>query len=415
VPLGPGQPASFLHALGEREGFERLVVFAALLMDFFPLFTRPGVRLLSGFFGPVERALRAAGHDVEFVPSDFRGFSRLARRIGPRVMATAAAPPGADGSVSLSLHAGATIDELRCCGRDPNRILIVEVNAKLPRTYGLPPEYPHAIRAEEIDVLVESEADLLTIPDPPAGPVDRAIADHVRFYVRSGCTLQTGIGAIPSEVAEFLASSDGGDYGIHSEMFTTGLMKLHQAGKVTNRKGVFDGFSVATFAAGTQELYRWLHERQDVRFLPVEVVNDPAVIARNRRMISINGALAVDLQGQLVADTIGSRQYSGIGGHEDFVAGGGLSEAGASLVCLPSTVSLEGQLSSRIVATLAPYSLVTTPRHHVEVVITEYGRAELFGKTVAERARELIQVAHPRFRDRLRDQALAQGLISSGP
>jgi acyl-CoA hydrolase len=198
-------------------------------------------------------------------------------------------------------------------------------------------------------------------------------------------------------------------------MFTTGLMKLHQAGKVTNRKGVFDGFSVATFAAGTQELYRWLHERQDVRFLPVEVVNDPAVIARNRRMISINGALAVDLQGQLVADTIGSRQYSGIGGHEDFVAGGGLSEAGASLVCLPSTVSLEGQLSSRIVATLAPYSLVTTPRHHVEVVITEYGRAELFGKTVAERARELIQVAHPRFRDRLRDQALAQGLISSGP
>jgi len=401
VPLGPGQPGSLLHALGERTGWKDLRVFTALLTDFFPLFTRPGVRLLSGFYGPVERALAAAGHDIAFVPGDFRRFARIGRKLDPRVVATAATPPDAAGRLSLSLHAGATTEEILRCGRDPNRLLIVEANPALPRTLGLPPEHPHAIQLEDVDVLVEGDRAPIALEDGSPSEVEHAIADHASEYIEDGATLQTGIGAVPGEIAALLAQRPGGDYGIHSEMFTTGLMKLHLAGKISNRKGVFDGISVTTFALGSRELYDWLEGNELVRFLPVAVVNDPSIIARNRKMVSINGALAVDLFGQIAADTIDGRQYSGIGGHEDFVSGAGLAEGDRSLVCLPSTATLDGKLVSRIVPALPAGTLVTTPRHQVDVVITEHGAAELTGLTEAERVRALASVAHPEFRDAL--------------
>jgi acyl-CoA hydrolase len=401
VPLGPGQPAAFLHALGERESFDELTVFSALLIDLFRVFTRPGVRLLSGFFGPVERGLLEAGFDVEFIPADFRRFAEVGQRIRPRVMATAAAPPDADGQMSLALHAGATTQALIECGRDPERVLIVEVNPALPRTCGLPPDYPHAIPVAVADIVVESQRPVFEIHDAESSPIERAIAEHALHFVTDGCTIQTGIGGIPNELADLLAEGPGGDYGIHSEMFTTGLMRLHQAGKVTNRKGVFDGHSIATFAAGTRALYDWLDGNEDVRFLPVGRVNDPCVIAANRKMLSINGALALDLQGQVAADTLGVRQYSGIGGHHDFSAAASRAPGGRSLVCLPSTALVGGERTSRIVATFEAGSLVTTPRHDVDAVVTEHGIAELSGRTVRERARALIEVAHPDFRDSL--------------
>lgn len=415
VPLGPGQPAAFLHALGQREAFDALTVFGALFIDLFPLFTRPGVRLLSGFFGPVERSLVEAGFNVEFVPADFRRFAQVAGRIRPRVMATAAAPPDANGQMSLALHAGATTQALLECGHDPERVLIVEVNPGLPRTRGLPPDYPHAIPLEIADVVVESDLQVFEIPESRASAVEHAIAEHAAQFLDDGCTLQTGIGGIPSELAEILAHGPGGDYGIHSEMFTTGLMRLHQAGKVTNRKGVFDGYSVATFAAGTRDLYGWLDENDAVRFLPVDRVNDPGVIAANRKMVSINGALAVDLQGQIAADALGSRQYSGVGGHHDFTAAASRAPGGRSLVCLPSTATVAGERVSRIVATLATGTLVTTPRHDVDVVITEHGVAELAGRTVGERAESLIAVAHPDFRDSIRESWRTEALCGRGP
>jgi acyl-CoA hydrolase len=408
VPLGPGQPVAFLHALGARDDFRDLRVFAALLIDAFALFTRPGVHLRSGFFGPVERALAAAGHDVEFVPADFRGFERLARQLAPRVMATCATPPDERGLLSLSLHAGATVEELVRCGRDPERLLVVEANPKLPRTRGLPPEHPHALHVDDVDVLVESDREPPTLADEVPGPVEREIARHLGRFVPEGATLQTGIGGIPNALVGMLAEGPGGDYGIHTEMFTTGLMRLHRAGKVSNRKGVHDGFSVATFALGTRELYAWLDGCEQVRFLPVRCVNEPALIARNRHMVSLNGALSVDLLGQVAADAWPGRQYSGIGGHEDFVAGASAGEGGRSLVCLPSTARREGARVSRIVPRLSPGTPVTTPRHRVDVVVTEFGAAELSGRSVRERARALANVAHPDFRDELAE--LAAGL-----
>jgi len=404
VPLGPGQPPATLHALGERDDFDQLTVFGALLVDAFGLFAKPGVQLLSGFFGPVERALRDAGHRVRFVPADFRRFALIAHRLAPRVMATAATPPDADGWCSLSLHAGATVDELRRCGRDPQRVLIVEANARLPRTRGLPPRYPHALHVDEIDLLVEVDREVVALPEPFASATDQAIARHACAFVRDGCTLQTGIGGVPNAIAAQLAQGSGGDYGVHTEMFTDGLMRLQRAGKVSNRsKGSFDGFSIATFAMGTRELYDWLDGEgcDSVRFLPVELVNDPAEIARNNALISINGALSIDLQGQLVADEIAGRPHSGIGGHEDFVTGAAFSPGGRSLICLPSTARAGGRTISRIVRAFEPGTAVTTPRHQVDVIVTEYGAAELAGLTTAERSEALRAIAHPDFRNEL--------------
>ena len=405
IPLGPGQPTGLLRALGRRTDWVDLGIFGALLVELFPLFAHKGVRLRSGFFGPAERALRAAGHNIEFVPADFRRFGEIAERFNPRVFATAAAPPDQNGRLSLSLHAGATIPEIMNASRDPSRLLIVETSPAYPRTLGLPTEHPHSISLDDVDVWVESDASPIELPDAPTGEIEQAIASHIEPFIESGATLQTGIGGVPNAVVELLAQGQGGDYGVHSEMFTTGLMRLHEAGKISNRKGIFDGMSITTFAMGSRALYDWLDGGEAVRFLPVDVVNDPAVISQNRKMISINGALSVDLFGQIVADSIVGVQHSGIGGHEDFLAGAGRIIAGRSLICLPSMAQVGQMNRSRIVAQLDAGSLVTSPRHQIDVVVSEYGAAELAGRTVGERARALAEIAHPDVREELRAAA----------
>lgn len=401
VPLGPGVPGGFMHALAERDDFTRLEIFGALLPDLYAILTKPGVHYRSGFFGPAERFLRDAGASIDFVPADFRRFAPILEWLNPRVIAFAGAPP-VDGWVSLSLHAGASVDEIHRAAQDPHRIVIAEVSEKFPRTFGVLPDYGHRIHVDDIDALVYTDREPLNLADAPSTEVETAIAELALQFIRSGSTLQTGIGGIPNQIALALANSEISDLGIHSEMFTTGLMRLHQAGKVSNRKGSeFDGFSPTTFAAGIPELYTWLHENEDVRFLPVKIVNSPEIISRNRDMVTINGALSVDLSGQIVADTINGKQFSGVGGHEDFVAGPGLTLGGRSLICLPSTSVVNGELTSRILTQFPGGSVVSTPRHQVDVVITEHGVAELEGRTIRERSRALAMIGHPQFRDEL--------------
>jgi len=318
-------------------------------------------------------------------------------------MATVTAAPDADGWCSLALHAGGTVDELRRAGADPDRLLIVEASDAFPRTYGLG-EHRHALHVDEIDILVRSSEAPLALPggEAPPSDVDRAIAENAVAYMPSGVTLQTGIGSIPNQIATLLAEGEGGDFGLHSEMFTDGCMRLHRAGKIANaHKGQFHGVSVTTFAFGSAELYEWLDDNREVAFLPVEVVNAPHVIADNERMVTINGALAIDIHGQVVADTIDGGQFSGIGGAEDFVAGAGLELSDRSLICLPSTYTKDGELRSRIVPWFGPGAVITTPRHHVDVIVTEHGTAELEGLTVRERGEALAAIADPRFRDGL--------------
>jgi acyl-CoA hydrolase len=405
IPLGPGQPPAFMAALGERDDWRNLRIYGALLLAWSEAFKHPGVHYLSGFFGPVERALRDQGANISFAPADFRRFEPLLEQQAPRVMATVAAPPDEHGWCSLSLHAGGTIRELTRAGADPERVLVVEVSPRFPRTSGLGPEHRHAIHADAIDLLVGSEAEPFALPEPEPAETDEAIAAHARRFIPDGATLQTGIGTIPSAIVGRLAGGDGGDYGVHSEMFTNGLMQLHEAGKVTNRKGQFDGVSVATFAGGSAELYGWLDGNDQVAFLPVEVVNSPDLIGRNRSMVTINGAMATDIHGQVIADTIAGAQYSGIGGHEDFVAGPALALEDRSLLCLPSTVDVGGELRSRIVPAFEAGAVITTPRHQVDVIITEHGAAELQGLTVNQRGEALAAIAHPDFRDELLEAA----------
>jgi acyl-CoA hydrolase len=407
--LGPANPDAFLTALGHRHDWVDLTVGGALLLGYYTVLAHPNVSYRCGFFGPAERMLLADGANIELVPGGFRQFAPILRRYDPRVMTVLAAPPH-DGTVNLSLHIGATYDELLLAGRDPGRLLVVEVNPHLPRTRSLHPDYTNTIPLDIVDVLIEASGAPFTLPQPEPDEIDEAIAEQARSYVTDGATLQIGIGTVPNMVATKLAEGPGGGYGVHSEMFTDGLMRLHQAGKVTNdAKRLFNGVSITTFALGSAELYTWLDGNEEVAFVPVQVVNDPTVIAQNHAFVSINGALSVDLYGQVVADNIDGRQISGVGGHEDFVAGAEMRLDDHSLICLRSTAVSNGVTRSRIVPTLPEGSIVSTPRHHTGVVITEWGSADLSGRTVRERAAALSDIAHPDFRDGLRAVAATLG------
>ena len=326
LPLGPGQPVDLIHALGERNDWERLDVICSMLVDFYALFDHPGVHALSMFYGPAERIYSAMGRNIEFIPADFRRFALVFEQRAPRVMATSATLPDDEGWMSLSVHAGATVDELHRAAADPHRLLVVEASASFPRTRGVSDQITHRIHVDDVDMWFEGSRPPVVLADPEIGDTEREIARFAADFVRNGSTLQTGFGSIPSTIAGLLVDSDLHDLGVHSEMFTNGLMKLHQQGRITNsRKGLFDGFSVSTFAAGTPDLYEWLDDNDDVRFAPVSVVNSPEVIAAHHDMVTINGAIAVDLFGQITADTIAGNQFSGIGGHDDFVASSGLA------------------------------------------------------------------------------------------
>ncbi|NNN21141.1 MAG: 4-hydroxybutyrate CoA-transferase [Acidimicrobiales bacterium] len=399
--LGPGIPDAFMNASGERDDYEELIFGGALLLGYYSVLTKSSVSYRSGFFGPAERLLLSQGHKVELVPGGFRQFGPILRRLSPRVMIATGVADFDREEVNLSLHLGATYEELLRAGRDPNRLLIVEHNPNLPRTSTLE-GFSNVISFEDIDLLVEGNSLPFPLPDVPPSDEDIEIAKIAASYVVNGATLQTGIGSIPTQVAELLATREGGNYGIHSEMFTTGLMKLHKAGKVTNEnKGIFNGTSVTTFALGTPELYEWIDGNQNVSFLPVDVVNDPSLVAKNHALISINGALSVDLFGQVVADSIDGKQISGVGGHEDFVAAAELHPDAKSLICMRSSALVGGEIRSRITAKLPEGAIVSTPRHHIGVVVTEYGSCDLIGLTVKERALALAGIAHPNFRDEL--------------
>lgn len=401
APIATGQPAMFLNALAERSDYTNLTIFTGLLIEPYPVLQQPGVRMISGFYGPIERMLKSQGANVAYLPADFLGWERYALRACPRVVVTALAPMDNHGYLNFSLHAGASFNAFVQAARDPSRLAIGEVNHSLPHVLGLGHFGGHRIHISELDCVIESDRPVFELPESPVTAEDRDIAHHVEALIDSGATLQTGIGAIPNSVAQLLADGPKGDFGIHTEMMVDGIMHLHQAGKITNHKGVYDGFSIATFAAGSKALYEWMHYNPEVRLLPVAQVNDPAIIRLNRKMVSINGALAVDLSGQVMADTLGPRQYSGVGGHELFVIGAHDSEDGKSIICLHSTAMVAGKKVSTIVSALPLGTPVSTPRHHIQYVITEHGVANLGMLTDTERARALADIADPDFRDEL--------------
>ncbi len=400
--LAAGQPAGFLDALGARTDLQDVVLYTGLLMRPYALLQNPAVRVVSGFFGPIERMAREAGARVSYQPADFSGLERLGLRLKPRIVLAVTTPPDAEGWLSFGVYAGASYRPFLEAAGDPQRLAIAEVNAKMPRVGGDPELGGNRVHISQVDAWVERDEALVTIPDPEASAEDLAMARLVTERIQPGAILQFGIGAVPDEIAGQLATGRQGDFGIHTEMISDGVMRLHEAGKVTNRKPLHAGYSVATFALGSEKLYRWLDGNPAVRILPVSDVNDAWVLRQLPRLTSINGALAIDLAGQVAADSIGPRQYSGAGGHESFVVGAGLAPEGRSFVCLRSTTMVSGKLVSTIVPSFPEGTRVTTPRHHVQHVVTEHGATDLSVLSDVERPAALIELAHPDFRDGLR-------------
>lgn len=401
--LATGQACQLLEAIGTREHHQELTVYCGLMVYPYSFLQRAGVAIRSGFFGPIERDARRSGADIEYVPSDFIGMEQLALRMAPRVVIAPTTLPDAEGRVSFGLHSGASFRAFLDAARDPNRLAIAEANASMPWVAGVSSFGDHSVSVAELDAYTVVEGAQFALPPSAPTEAEIRIAHHAAELIDEGSTLQFGIGAIPDTIAKLLAEATGkrGCYGIHSEMISDGVMELHRAGAVVNKKGIHDGLSVATFALGSQKFYDWLDHNPEVAMLPVSSVNDACVIRRLPKFVSINTALTVDLLGQVVADQIDGRQYSGVGGHESFVAASTEAPDGKSLLCLKSTATVGGQTVSTIVPRIPSSASVTTPRHHLDYVVTEFGSVEVFGLGDRSRARALASIAHPDFREEL--------------
>lgn len=305
--------------------------------------------------------------------------------------------PDEHGFCSLGVEVGLTKS-----AAESARIIVAEVNDQMPRTLG--DAFIHVSRFTHIvpvnypipEHRMTAEGDLEII---------QGIAGHVASLIPDGATMQLGIGSIPDAVLKFLM--DKRDLGIHTELFSDGVIDLVNAGVLTNaRKSLHPGKIVAGFILGTKDLYNWVNDNPMVEMHPTEYVNDPFIIAQNERMVAVNSAIEVDLTGQVCADSIGPKLYSGVGGQLDFIYGASRSKGGVPVIALPSTaVMRDGTAISKITAMLKPGAGVVTSRNHVRFIVTEHGIADLYGKTIRQRAQALIAIAHPQFREGLAKQA----------
>lgn len=340
------------------------------------------------FLGGSTRAAAAEGR-VDFTPVYFSEIPGLLREdLRPNVTLLQCSPPDAHGYVSL----GVSVDYTKPAA-EASDLVIAQVNQNMPRTLG-----DSFLHVTQIGCLVEADTPVIELAPPKIGDVERAIGENVASLVRDGDTLQLGIGAIPDAVLLFLKEKN--DLGIHTEMFSDGVVELVEAGVITNKaKTLHRGQSVATFLMGTRRLYDYVNNNPAVAMYPVDYVNDPYVIGQNDNLVSINSCVQVDIMGQVVSTSAGLRQISGVGGQVDFVRGANLSKGGRAIMAMPSTTG-KGKIS-KIVPFLDHGSAVTTTRNEVNYVITEYGIAKLKGKSLRQRAEALIRIAHPDFRDEL--------------
>lgn len=301
-------------------------------------------------------------------------------------------PPDEHGFCSFGVEVGLTKTPAESA-----KIIIAEVNEQMPRTLG-----DSFIHVNRLDYLVASDYSLPEHAMSESGPseITEKIAGYCADLIPDGATMQLGIGAIPDAVLKFLY--DKKNLGIHTELFSDGVIDLVEEGVITNSdKTLHPGKILAGFIIGTQKLYNWVNDNPLIELHPTEYVNDPFVVARNKKMVAINSAIEVDLTGQICADSIGPKLYSGVGGQLDFIYGASRSEGGVPMIALPS----KAKAFSRIVPMLREGAGVITTRNHVRFVITEYGVADLYGKTIRQRAKSLINIAHPDYRDDLKKQA----------
>jgi 4-hydroxybutyrate CoA-transferase len=303
-------------------------------------------------------------------------------------------PPDEHGFCSFGVEVSSTKTAAQSA-----KVVIAEVNPKMPRTLG-----DAFIHVSKLDHIVEVDYPLPSIQMAGTSELAQRIAAHVAGLIPDGATLQTGIGAIPDSVLRLL--TDRKHLGVHTELFSDGVIDLVERGVIDGEaKTLHRGKIIAGFIVGTQRLYDFVHDNPIIEMHPTEYVNDPFVVAQNDLMVAINSAIEVDLTGQVCADSIGTRIYSGVGGQVDMIYGSARSKGGLPVIALPSTAVVKGQTISKIVALLKPGAGVVTSRYLVHYVVTEHGVASLYGKTLRQRARALIDVAAPEFRAELEQKA----------
>ena len=398
IQSGCGTPSPLVKALVDRSPEVRDVEVVHLMTLGSADYTRPEFeghfRHRGLFLGPNTREAVAAGR-ADYTPiflSEIEGlFESGAMPLDVVLMQVS--PPDAHGFVSLGTTVDCTLTAARCAV-----VVIAEVNERMPRTHG-----DTTIHVSNISAFVETSRPLLELCPEPVTELHQGVARNVASLIPDGATLQTGIGGISQAVLTCLG--DKRDLGIHTEMCPDGVIDLIEAGVLNgDRKSLLRGKAVAAFALGTKRLFDFIHENPSFEFRPICYTNDPFVVAQNDRMVAINSALQVDLTGQVCADSIGIKPYSGFGGQLDFIRGAARSKGGVPIIALPSTA--RGGSVSRIVPVLEPGAGVVTSRADVHYVVTDQGIAYLHGKTLRERAEALIAIADPRFQADLEDFAV---------
>lgn len=347
------------------------------------------------FVGSNTRQAVQAGR-ADFMPVFLSEIPRLFRdgTLPIDVALIQVSPPDEHGFCSFGSEVGCTKPAAQSA-----RCVIAEVNRRMPRVLG-----DSFIHVSKLDYIVEVEYPLPEAPQAGATPAHTAIGKHIADLIPDGATLQLGIGSIPDAVLAQVGTKH--DLGIHTELFSDGVIDLVERGVITNdRKTLHPGKIIAGFLFGSQRLYDFVQDNAMIELHPSDYVNDPFIIAQNDNMIAINSALEVDITGQVCADSIGPAIFSGIGGQLDFVRGAARSRGGKPIIALPATAETRHGRLSRIVAQLKPGAGVVTSRGDVHYVITEYGVARLYGKTLRERVRALIDIAAPEFREQLEEYA----------
>lgn len=358
------------------------------------------------FSGDLRKAFK--NRNISFIPNQlhFAGVRRVEHQ-APNIYVGNATPPDKHGYVSLSLSNVYEKEMLRAAD-----LVILEINPNLPRTLG-----DLEVHESEIDYFVKVDYDAPVLPDTEPSEKDVLIGKHIAQYIHDGDTIQLGIGGIPNAVANQLHHKK--DLGVHTEMLTTGFMKLYQSGAITNRKKTLhNGKFVAAFALGTKELYEFIDDNPSIMLLDGNYVNDPCVIGQNDNQVSINTSIEIDLTGQCCSESIGPIQFSGTGGQTDTATGAQRSKNGRSFIALYSTANVKNKETgereeiSKIVPFLKPGAAVSLSRNDVDYIVTEYGAVRLRGTSIKERVELLISIAHPKFRDELREKAKEIGYIA---
>jgi acyl-CoA hydrolase len=403
VPTGVGEPPTLLTALSEQRRRFRDVkvgqILAVRKYGYFDPETTAHVRHVAFFFGAASRAGGQEGW-IDFIPSYFSEMPHLIERgyIRADVVMAMASPMNEQGYFSLSLGADYTMAAIAKA-----RAVVLEVNPNVPFAYG-----NCHVHISQVTALIEDDAPIMEVGLPKIGPVQEAIGKYVADMIDDGSTLQIGYGGIPDAVVMQLTGKH--DLGIHTEMIGDGILTLVESGVVTNRKkNYLPGKMVATFALGSKKLYQFMDCNAALEIHPVDFTNDPYLAAKNDKLIAINATLQIDLLGQCGSESLGPAPYSGTGGQVDFVRAANRSNDGKAFIVLPSTARDDS--ITRIVPTLTPGTHITTGKNDINYVVTEFGVAQLRGKTGKQRALELISIAHPDFRAELRAAAKQMHLL----